>query len=259
MSGRSGDRLTVNSRTRFSCSERTPTMKKLPRPTASSTMRAWLPGPAQLQHGVTQRKPRASAPAAESARIKRDARQVQHECRAPQTRRRPRRRLEASRPARWSARPGRRRPPTSRRSASRSSRRVPASSRSSSDGLTCADLEQRHQREQHRHQQADAEALQRPPAPSASSRRRCPGVAAAASVDGIAAMASAGEQHAKRAAGQARARSPASCRSSAAGSIARRGTSGSRCCGSSAATNTRVTLDTPMPPRITITRPTRLR
>ncbi len=34
----------TNSRTRFSCSARTPMMKKLPSPTASSTMRIWLPG-----------------------------------------------------------------------------------------------------------------------------------------------------------------------------------------------------------------------
>ena len=43
MSGISGDRFTVNSLTRFCCSERTPTMKKLPSPTASKTIRAWLP------------------------------------------------------------------------------------------------------------------------------------------------------------------------------------------------------------------------
>ena len=35
---------TANCATRFSCSDRTPMMKKLPRPTASRTMRIWLPG-----------------------------------------------------------------------------------------------------------------------------------------------------------------------------------------------------------------------
>ena len=36
--------FTANCSTRFCCSERTPMMKKLPRPTASRTMRIWLPG-----------------------------------------------------------------------------------------------------------------------------------------------------------------------------------------------------------------------
>ena len=44
MSGASAAMSTENSRTRFSCSERTPRMKKLPRPTVSRTRRTWLPG-----------------------------------------------------------------------------------------------------------------------------------------------------------------------------------------------------------------------
>ena len=44
MSGDSGLMFTANCAIRFSCSERTPMMKKLPRPTASSTIRIWLPG-----------------------------------------------------------------------------------------------------------------------------------------------------------------------------------------------------------------------
>ena len=42
--GRVGDMSTANCAIRFSCSDRTPMMKKLPSPTASRTMRTWLPG-----------------------------------------------------------------------------------------------------------------------------------------------------------------------------------------------------------------------
>ena len=44
MSGESGLMFIENSAIRLSCSDRTPMMKKLPRPTASSTIRIWLPG-----------------------------------------------------------------------------------------------------------------------------------------------------------------------------------------------------------------------
>ena len=44
MSGDSADTFTANWSTRFCCNDRTPMMKKLPSPTASRTMRIWLPG-----------------------------------------------------------------------------------------------------------------------------------------------------------------------------------------------------------------------
>ena len=138
MSGTSGDRLTVNSRDQFSCSERTPTMKKLPRPTASSTIRAWLPGRLSCSTAWRSGNQRACASGA-IARDQRDARRGAARAPSPAkptattapTRSEPACQIGERRPAR---RPRRRVDADLHRDRSR---RVAASARSSSDGLTC--------------------------------------------------------------------------------------------------------------------------
>ena len=163
MSGRSGDRLTVNSRTRFSCSDRTPTMKKLPRPTASSTMRAWLPGRLSCSTAWRSGNQRRAAPAAESRGSAR-CRPGAARARRRRTRRRRPRRCAASRPARPSA-PIRPASTTARRprSAPRPDAARADSARSSSEGLTWRTSSSGTSENSSDDQQADAEPLQRPP------------------------------------------------------------------------------------------------
>ena len=191
--------------------------------------------------------------------ISSDAGDVQHERR----RRRIRRRRPTpirSEPACQTVSPTRPATTTSddEQSAATSNRRGAVSARSSSDGLTC--------RISSSGTSENSTETSRPmpkPCSTAGTVRRVVDDDAGRRRGGQRrrnrANRQPGEHDAERAAGQARARSPAPCRWSS--SCQDRPPRHLRiamlrifCC-----TNTRVTLDTPMPPRMTMTRPTRLR
>ena len=144
---------------RLACSARTPRMKKAPRPTASRMTRVWLPGRATCSTAcrsandarVAQRLHRAD---------ERGAGQMQHERDRRRTRRTAPDPRAAIRPAR---RPRRR---ASAPTAAVDAPLQPVESRPVEDvlpqqqrRLDVPDLEQRHHREQHRHEQADRQAL----------------------------------------------------------------------------------------------------
>ena len=127
---------TANSSSRLSCSDRTPTMKKLPRPTASRTMRVWLPGATRCSTAWRSGNDRDRASGAIAAISSVPAR-CSTSAVAGEARQRRRARCAASRLPRGQRRPGRRTTTTSRRSARSPVAARVASSRSSSDGLTC--------------------------------------------------------------------------------------------------------------------------
>ncbi len=152
---------TENSSSRLACSDRTPTMKKAPRPTASRITRVWLPGTREVQHGVAQRKRRR-------VRERRD-RPDQRAARpaAARTPARRSRRRRSGRPCSdaacqaVSATSAGRHEHDRARCASSRAPAAPISSRSSSDGLTLRTSQQRHDRKQQRDEHADADALRR--------------------------------------------------------------------------------------------------
>ena len=165
----------TNSASRLLCSARTPSTKKQPRPTASRITRVWLPGRRRLKHRVPQRKPRRARRAATRPH-ERERRAVQHQRDARRSRR------DTAAPARQRSRlprrhrherggHRRRRPPPA---ASRSREPLSGRSRDAPPGrpdgrrrrpqqqqrLDAAHVEQRHEREQQRHEQPDGEPLQ---------------------------------------------------------------------------------------------------
>ena len=185
---------------RFACSERTPMTKKLPMPTASRMTRVWLPGRPRLRTACRSGNQRARA-------IGRTARTtpVLTRCRTsampanpPQTiEPDPQRRgLPATPPPTSAA------PTSTAAAACTRSMRAPAARecrpavhhagytarpaspavvppRMRSSGLTRAHFEQRHEREQQRHEQADGHALpdRRRRQPVATRRRAPPPIA----------------------------------------------------------------------------------
>ena len=173
MSGASGDRSTANCAIRFSCSERTPRMKKLPSPTASSTMRTWLPGRLELQHRVAQREPPRLSRAAASALISSEPAR----CSTSAVAARPT--VDDQPDAPRSGLPHRQRRPARQHDQRRSHdlhavepAAVAASSRSSSDGFTCRTSSSGTSENSSDTSRPMPDALQHAPAASRRSRRR---------------------------------------------------------------------------------------
>ena len=212
---------------------RTPRMKKVPRPTASRMTRVWLPGRAMCStacRSANERAKRSGCTARTSATPARCSTNAVA-TKPPESIRPTLQRAGLPRGHADERRgDGRGHAPLQPVDAAGARHVVAQQQRR----LDLPDLEQRHHREQQRHQQRRWPAPARPPTRSgrsrpAASRRRLPTKRRHRGDHG------GGERDAEHAAGERRAAAPASCRPRARGARCRRGTSGWRCCAPSAA------------------------
>ena len=228
-------------------------MKKQPSPTASRMTRVWLPGrPSAAPRGAA----RTSATCAQRPRSpgRAASRRTEHDG----DRRRTRRRRSA--PPAASRLPGRQRDERRadqhrRRRAQPVARRRYRLRRAAAGRLHAPHLEQRHEREQQRHEEPIA-------TPCSARRRRqavrraCEGRSARRRREAPTAASASRASATPSRLPPARARAPAACRWPGSAGVRRaEALQHGDALASSAATKTRVTLETPMPPSTTIDEP----